>query len=63
MTIDHAEGRRFAIARILGMPMLALVILLAVGASFKPAPLAPSFMPAQASAGATDAPATAPRGV
>lgn len=50
MTIDHAESRRFAIARIIGMPILTLVILLAVGASFKPASVAPVLMPVQATA-------------
>ena len=63
MTIDQPAFRRFAIARILGMPIFALVVLLAVGAGFKPAPVAPGLMPAQAAAGATDASAAAPQGV
>ena len=70
MTYHQQASRGFAMTRILGAPMLALVILLAVGAGYKPAPLAPSAMPAQAAqaaqastndAGAVDTPAATPR--
>ena len=51
MTIDHPAHRPFVMARILGLPMLALLVLLAVGAGFKPGPAGQTASPVGATSG------------
>ena len=51
MTSEHPADRPFVVARILGLPMLALLVLLTVGAGFKPSPAGQMAAPSEAMPG------------